>query len=196
MRARLSCALLIAALTGCATTDRVVLLPDDISGKVGKINVVGRDGGEVLLDSAYGEARAGDGKVRSDSLDSEAVRKEFGDELANLPLRPKSFVLYCVNGSDELTPESLAQLPAIQEEVARRPAPEVVVTGHTDRVGTVEYNDKLSLARAVAVRAQLIGLGFDKAHILVAGRGEREPLIPTDDEVPEPKNRRVEIEVR
>ena len=196
MRSRLGCALLIAASTGCATTDRVVLLPDDTTGKVGKINVVGRDGGEVLLESAYVEARADGGKVRSGNLDSEAVRREFGAELANLPLRPKSFQLYCINDSDQLTPESLALLPAILEEVARRPAPEVVVTGHTDRVGSVEYNDKLSLARAAAVRDQLVALGFDKAHILVAGRGEREPLIPTDDEVPEPKNRRVEIEVR
>ena len=196
MTARLSCALLVVVLAGCATTDRVILLPDDISGKVGKIDVVGRDGGEVLLDSAYGEARAGGGKVQGDTLDPESLRKEFGKELANLPQRPKSFLLYCVNGSDQLTPESRDQLPAILDEVAKRPAPEVVVIGHTDRVGSVEYNDKLSLARAQAVRDQLIQLGFDQARIVVAGRGEREPLVPTDDEVPEPRNRRVEIEVR
>jgi outer membrane protein OmpA-like peptidoglycan-associated protein len=188
--------LLIAALAGCATTDRVVLLPDDVSGKVGKINVVGQDGGEVLLDSAYGEARTGGGKVQSGTMDAETLRKEFGKELAMLPARPKSFLLYCVNGSDQLTAESRELLPAILEEVAKRPAPEVVVIGHTDRVGSLEYNDKLSLSRAQGVRDQLVALGFDPAHILVAGRGEREPLVPTDDEVPEPKNRRVEIEVR
>jgi len=127
--ARLSCALLVVVLAGCATTDRVILLPDDISGKVGKIDVVGRDGGEVLLDSAYGEARAGGGKVQGDTLDTESLRKEFGKELANLPQRPKSFLLYCVNGSDQLTPESRDQLPAILDEVAKRPAPEVVVGG-------------------------------------------------------------------
>jgi outer membrane protein OmpA-like peptidoglycan-associated protein len=193
---RLACAVLLAALAGCATTDRVVLLPDDVSGKVGKINVVGRGGGEVLLDAAYGEARSGSSEVRSQVLDADAVHQEFASVLAGLPARPKYYKLYCLNGSDELTPESRAKLPEIQQEVASRPAPEVVVIGHTDRVGTVEYNDKLSLARAKAVRDQLVTLGFDPAHIEVAGRGEREPLVPTEDQVPEPQNRRVEIEVR
>ncbi len=192
----MGCALVCLTLAACATTDRIVLLPDDISGKVGKINVVGGDGSAVLLDSAYGEARAGGGKVRSGTPDSEAVRKEFAKELAGLPARPKSFLLYCLNDSNELTPESRALLPAILEEVAARPAPEVVVTGHTDRVGSVEHNDKLSLERAQAVRDQLIALGLDRARVLVAGRGEREPLVPTEDEVPEPRNRRVEITVR
>lgn len=196
MTARLGCVILFAVLAGCATTDRVILLPDDITGKVGKIDVVGNDGGEVLLDSAYGEARAGGGKVRSSTVDTEALRKEFGKELAGLPPRPKSFLLYFVNDSNELTLESRALLPAILEEVANRAAPEVVVIGHTDRVGSVEHNDKLSLERAQAVRDQLAALGFDASHILVAGRGEREPLVPTEDEVAEPRNRRVEITVR
>ena len=196
MIARLVCAIVIAGLAGCATTDRVILLPDDVSGKVGKINVVGRDGGEVLLDSAYGEARAKRGEVSADSLDAEAVRQRFARELAGLPQRPASFLLYFQYDSNELTPESQALLPSILEEVKRRPAPEVVVIGHTDRVGSVEHNDKLSLERAKAVREQLIAAGFDGAHIEVAGRGEREPLVPTEDEVAEARNRRVEISVR
>jgi len=194
--ARLGCAFLLIGLAGCATTDRVILLPDDVSGKVGKINVVGRGGGEVLLDSAYGEARAGNGEVRAGTLEAEDVRQRFAKELAGLPARPASFLLYFENDSNQLTADSRALLPAILEEVRRRPAPEVVVIGHTDRVGTVEYNDKLSLERARATRELLIAAGFDGAHIEVAGRGEREPLIPTDDEVPEPRNRRVEISVR
>lgn len=196
MIARLGCIALTAALAGCATTDRVVLLPDDNTGKVGKIDVVGRDGGEVLLDGAYGEARAGGGKVRSETLDSDAVRQEFGKELANLPARPLYFTLYCAHDSDQLTPESQALLPSVLAETAKRPAPEVVVIGHTDNTGSDEHNDKLSLARAEAVRDQLAAVGFDKAHIVVAGRGSRAPLVPEDAGVPEPRNRRVEVEVR
>ena len=196
MTARLGCAVLLLLLAGCATTDRVILLPDDVSGKVGKINVVGNDGSAVLLDAAYGEARAGRGEVHAGTLDAEAVRQQFARELAGLPARPASFLLYFQYDSNELTPESRALLPEILEEVRHRPAPEVVVIGHTDRVGTVEHNDKLSLERAKAVRDLLIAVGLDAAHIEVAGRGEREPLVATDDEVPEPRNRRVEISVR
>lgn len=196
MIARLGSALLLAGLAGCAVTDRVILLPDDVSGKVGKIDVVGRDGGEVLLESAYGQATAGGGEVHGETLDAAAVRERFAKELAGLPQRPASFLLYFQYDSNELTPESQALLPSILEEVKRRPAPEVVVIGHTDRVGTVEHNDRLSLERASAVRERLIAAGLDGAHIEVAGRGAREPLVPTEGEVAEPRNRRVEISVR
>jgi hypothetical protein len=193
---RLGCIALAATLAGCATTDRVVLLPDDNTGKVGKINVVGNDGGEVLIDGAYEEARAGGGKVRSQDLDSDTVRQEFGQELAALPARPVFFTLYCLHDSDQLTPESQAMLPSVLAETGKRPAPEVVVIGHTDNTGSDEHNDKLSLARAEAVRDQLVSVGFDQAHIVVAGRGSRAPLVPEQPGVPEPRNRRVEIEVR
>jgi outer membrane protein OmpA-like peptidoglycan-associated protein len=72
----------------------------------------------------------------------------------------------------------------------------VVVIGHTDRVGNDQYNDRLSLQRAERVRGELVRLGIPESRIRTAGRGEREPLVATDDEVPEPRNRRVEINVR
>ena len=74
-----------------------------------------------------------------------------------------------------------------------RPGGEIVVTGHTDRQGTVEANDQLSLQRALALRALFIERGFPPERIEAVGRGEREPLVPTADEVPEPRNRRAEL---
>ena len=82
------------------------------------------------------------------------------------------------------------------EELRRRPAPDIVVVGHTDRVGNVETNDELSLARAERVKSDLVGQGLPAERISVAGRGERDPIVPTDDGVDEPLNRRVEIDVR
>jgi outer membrane protein OmpA-like peptidoglycan-associated protein len=72
----------------------------------------------------------------------------------------------------------------------------VVVIGHTDRVGNTQYNDRLSLQRAERVRDELVRLGLAARRIRITGRGEREPLVATDDEIPEPRNRRVEINVR
>ncbi len=60
----------------------------------------------------------------------------------------------------------------------------------------MQYNDALSLKRADRVREELRKLGIPKVRISVAGRGKREPEISTADEVPEPRNRRVEINVR
>ena len=70
------------------------------------------------------------------------------------------------------------------------------IIGHTDRVGSVESNDTLSLQRAQAVRQLVIDRGFDPNRVEAVGRGEREPVVQTADEVEEPKNRRAEIVVR
>jgi len=46
------------------------------------------------------------------------------------------------------------------------------------------------------MRDSLVALGIPAGRIQAAGRGKREPLVPTDDNVAEPRNRRVEINVR
>ena len=82
--------------------------------------------------------------------------------------------------------------------MARRPAPEVVVIGHTDTTGSDDYNDRLSLQRAERIRARLLqrGLGIPPDNVVAVGRGKRELLVPTPDQVAEPKNRRVELHIR
>jgi len=81
-------------------------------------------------------------------------------------------------------------------ELKHRPLPDVAVIGHTDTVGGLEYNDKLSRARAERMRDMLVELGIPPERIQAAGRGKRELLVPTEDNISEPRNRRVEINVR
>jgi outer membrane protein OmpA-like peptidoglycan-associated protein len=107
-----------------------------------------------------------------------------------------NYVHYYLDDSDVFTPASKLEIPKISAEIAGHPAPEVVVVGHTDRVGSLAYNDTLSLRRAERVRSGLAQMGIPPDQIRVAGRGEREPLVATEDEVAEPRNRRVEITVR
>ncbi len=185
-------ALLLAA---CAGPDRIVLLPDS-EGKVGKLNV-GNAGGDTLLDSAYATASAkGNRKAEAGHTDAAAVYQEFGTVLAALPPAPVSYSVYFISDTDDLTADSRALAPAILAEIAKFPAAEVVVIGHTDTQGSDDYNDKLSLDRARVVKQQLIALGFDAKRISTAGRGKRELLIQTRDDVAEPRNRRAEILVR
>lgn len=184
----------VAALAGCGAQSRIVLLPD-ASGRVGQIVVSeGRD--TVVLDRAYQRAETRPAGWVVDALDQEAATRQYGALLEQLPRPPRRFVLYFESGGESLTAESLARLDAIRAALAEYPAPELVITGHTDRVGAVAANDALSLKRAEATREILVAAGFLRAAIGVAGRGEREPAVPTDDEVDEPKNRRVEVKLR
>ncbi len=176
--------------------DRVTLLPDN-TGTVGAVFVKTAKG-EQLLNTAYASADVSTRGLLSTRLQEEtAVRDRYKATLAALPAKPTSFTVYFVSGSDTaLTPDSLPVLDQLTLALASRPAPEIMVIGHTDRVGKLEDNDALSVRRANTVRDILAGVGMQGTTIEIAGRGEREPLVPTADEVAEEKNRRVEISLR
>ena len=165
-------------------------------GHVGSV-VVERGGERRVIDSAYGAQRvAADGSVSGDRLTESQVRDTFGATLAALPGRPTSYVLYFLEGRDELTADSRAELDRVFGDLRRRPLPDIVVIGHTDTVGSQGFNDRLSLQRAERVRDMLMTLGLPASRVEVAGRGKRELLVPTEDNVAEARNRRVEINVR
>ena len=69
----------------------------------------------------------------------------------------------------------------------------IQLTGHTDQAGSAEYNQKLSIRRAEAVKAALVKLGLSASEIGVVGKGKTDPLVPTKDGMRQPQNRRVEI---
>jgi outer membrane protein OmpA-like peptidoglycan-associated protein len=171
----------------------VIPAPD---GHIGSI-VVHRDGKDQVIDSAYGAQRIRvDGTLETAKLDAGEVRRIFGPTLEALPGKPTSYVLYFLEGKDELTPESKAELEKVFADLKARPLPDIVVIGHTDTVGGLPFNDKLSLARAERMREMMIELGIPANRIQAAGRGKRELLVPTEDNISEPRNRRVEINVR
>ncbi|MEN9498855.1 MAG: hypothetical protein RIS83_674, partial [Pseudomonadota bacterium] len=67
------------------------------------------------------------------------------------------------------------------------------VNGYTDRSGSDQYNQGLSVRRANAVASELVRRGVPRNEIVTRGFGEANPLVPTADGVREPQNRRVEI---
>lgn len=178
------------------TTGRVVLLPGP-DGKAGVVHVRSSQG-ESTLDTAYAAVGVSDNGLlvtQTESADSVALR--YAATLKALPPRPLSFLVYFATGSATiLTPESLAVIEAIKTELGKRPAPEITVIGHADTVGGNAVNDPLSLQRAESVKQTLLAAGIKASSLVVIGRGEREPLVPTRDDVPELRNRRVEINLR
>ena len=72
----------------------------------------------------------------------------------------------------------------------------IEVSGHADRSGTPQYNQRLSERRAQAVAAELERQGVPRSAMVIQAFGESRPLVPTADGVREPQNRRVEIVLR
>lgn len=175
--------------------DLVAVLPGP-DGHAGSVSVT-HAGQDILLQGPFAGVRIrAVGRLEPGPVSPEEVRAVFGEVLAALPAPPVTFTLHFLEGSDEFTPDSGQLVQQVLAEIAARPAPEVTVIGHTDRVGSVAYNDVLSLQRAERVQRELVRLGVPPERIAIAGRGEREPVVPTADEVPEARNRRVEISVR
>jgi outer membrane protein OmpA-like peptidoglycan-associated protein len=179
-----------------ASNDLVVLLPK-ASGAVGAVVV--RSGGSdaVVLDKPYAAAHIkAAGRVQPLTYNADLAKKEFSATLAALPVRPATFLVFFLKGKDEFTPDSEREVGRIFAEIAARPDPEILIIGHTDAVGSMQYNDQLSLQRAHRVREDLSHRGIPLKYIEVAGRGNREPVVRTAADAPEPMNRRVEIIVR
>ncbi|RZI74054.1 MAG: outer membrane protein assembly factor BamE [Variovorax sp.] len=104
----------------------------------------------------------------------------------------------------DLLPEGRSRVEALAAELQRsdKKLKGIVVTGHTDRLGSASYNHALSLARANTVRDLMVRKGINGALVRAAGEGERRPVVSCEGAQATPAlvaclqpNRRVDIEV-
>lgn len=192
---RWSSAICTACLcAACTPAGRIVLLPQ--SGGSSAV-VVTTAVGSAELNTPYAAADLGSkGELKARVASESEVRERYPDLLRLQPPTPQRFTLNFQPGTSELTPESMAELDAVLSVARSRSGGEIVIVGHTDRQGAADANDALSLRRANTIRELLIAKGFRGDLVEPVGRGEREPLVATEDNVPEPRNRRADIIVR
>ncbi len=95
--------------------------------------------------------------------------------------------------SYRLQPEGTAYLDGLIDVLADYPLLQLNIVGHTDNIGTEQFNEELSRKRARSVYDYFIGKGFDAASLTFEGRGTREPLTSNDSDEGRRKNRRVEL---
>jgi OOP family OmpA-OmpF porin len=188
---------LLALLAGCSTPpDKIILLPDP-EGKVGAV-IVHSATGEQTINKAYAGVDVTSSGAIETTMDSQAaVQTRYAELLAARPPRPVTFTIFFLfDSATDLAPESAATVKQLKAVLATWPAPEVLVVGHTDLAGSQEWDDKLSLRRAQTVAAFLVKEGIPARQIEAAGRGKREPLVPTADGVPNRMNRRTVITIQ
>ena len=113
----------------------------------------------------------------------------------NAPMQAENAMYLVFFDFDQSTLDAGAQsvLDSVAQEVASRSINAVNVTGHADTSGSREYNRKLAMQRANAIRDALVQRGVAPNLMRVDSRGEEQLLVETADGVREPANRRGEI---
>lgn len=184
-----------ALISACAPLTTVILLPQ-ADGSPSAV-LVKTTKSEQVLSTPYQRAAGQEDKaLKVDATTAAEVQKAFPQLYASMPPLPTKYILKFLPGGTILTPESQEQLPKILNDAMKRNGADMVITGHTDTTGALQANDELSLKRAKVVTQLLVDKGAPAARVEAVGRGKRELLVPTADQVDEPQNRRVEIIVR
>ncbi len=185
------------ALAICPPKELYVVLPNaDGRPGAGAITVSGETT-NTTLDRAYAAAAGlGGGEPASMPLSANESDAMFSRAIGARPILPRRFTIHFALGSTRPGAESAADYQALLKDIKSRSAFEIEVAGYTDTVSGTSVNEKLSLDRANAIAAALIRDGVDRHAVAVTGYGKQFLAIPTSDEVPELRNRRVEVWVR
>jgi outer membrane protein OmpA-like peptidoglycan-associated protein len=129
-------------------------------------------------------------------LDEKQVREMFKNALEARPETPVTTLIYFKSGGTEITADSRQAIREVVKAIKARNPHEITVSGHTDSVGSTEFNRVLSMNRSRAVASILVSQGVKEEIIEITYHGKENQLIRTPDEVEEPRNRRVEITIR
>lgn len=189
-------ALVCMGLYGCGAKQNYIVPGADADGTA--TLMVTNATGTVVIGDGGQSVRLTDRNSRPEPVSLSEAEKQnlFGAALAVQPLAPVSFTLTFEFGNDALTQASRDLLPRILATIKERDSYDITVIGHTDLVGDAAYNYTLGMARAVNIREILIAQGVAADSVRALSYGEGDPLVESEKNVPEERNRRVEVVIR
>ncbi|MBB5353508.1 outer membrane protein OmpA-like peptidoglycan-associated protein [Haloferula luteola] len=136
-------------------------------------------------------------EINLDELLADYAARLGGGDVYYTPLlkNPKggdTLVLYFDFDSDALTPRTERQLEIVADILRLDPDKKLTISGHTDALGSENYNEQLSGGRADAVKSFLVKSGVEEAQIETLARGPSQPLRPnfTESGADNPSGRR------
>jgi outer membrane protein OmpA-like peptidoglycan-associated protein len=191
------------SLTGCATmnnTERGAAVGAGTGGAIGA--VIGRQTGNTARGAIIGAVVGGAaGAVIGRRMDNQAAELERNMPGAEVDRIGEGIAVTFASGilfpfdSDRVLPAGQENLRQLARSLQNYPGTEVLIVGHTDSVGSADYNMRLSYRRAESARQFLVGQGVPAARIRVEGRGMTEPVATNETEAGRQQNRRVEVAI-
>lgn len=124
---------------------------------------------------------------------------KVADSLAQLNASlPGSLLVYFDSGKSEIKADLQLEsgIAPFRTWLRDHPDSKLLITGHTDLIGTHEYNMQLGLERAQAVTGRILELGIDRNRIITESKGETLPAAGYITEENRAKNRRTEITIK
>lgn len=185
-------------LAACCSSGTTVVLIPDAGGKVGQVALTTKAGSTVLTkaNESAQAAKAERRPTQAVQLSDKKINDMFAETLAKEPMPPEHFRFYFATGKADLLAEADADLAKAKTAIEVRKSCDLSVIGHSDRVGDNKLNRGISIKRAETVALALTNTGVAKNCMDIRYYGENDPAIPTADNVDEPRNRRVEVEIR
>jgi OOP family OmpA-OmpF porin len=143
-------------------------------------------------------------EINLDQLLADYARRVAGGDIYYSPLVKNptggdTLALYFEFDHDEMNPRTRRQLEIVTKILKSDPGKKITLSGHTDALGTKDYNNSLSSRRADVVRDFLIQAGVAEAQIVTVAKGDSQPRRPnltetgTDNPEGRRANRRTEI---
>lgn len=111
------------------------------------------------------------------------------------PPMVKTFIVFFDFNKSNLTAEAQQVVASAVKTAKEAGAVRIMITGHTDTVGSHSYNQGLSDRRAQSTKDEMVHQGMDANEIMTAGKSFDDPLVPTGPGVREPQNRRAVIDL-
>lgn len=153
------------------------------------------------------QARNEADQARNDALSAKAASTLAADQAAELQrqindlqakVTDRGLVLTLgdvlfASGQASLRPTANGNLDKLVTFLGKYPDRSIAIEGHTDSIGSAQYNQDLSLRRAEAVSSYLIGRGVSRARISTTGKGKDEPVAGNESADGRQQNRRVEV---
>ena len=98
-------------------------------------------------------------------------------------------------GAAKLPANAMPKIDELATTLKNNPGQNVVIEGHTDNVGSSEYNEALAMKRAETVRQALVSRGIDPNRIAVRSVGEENPVASNDTGLGRWENRSAQVMV-